>query len=337
MKPLLIIDNAIPFLEGRLERDFDCRILPPAEIDREAVRDAKGLLVRTRTRCDADLLDDSGVEFVATGTIGLDHFDIPYLDSRGIDWQNAPGCNAPAVAQYVWRSLIEVGFDPATQTLGVVGKGNVGSIVAEWGRLLGANVIVCDPPRKDAGMTDEEYLDLSQLMSRADAVTFHTPLIKTASLQNPYPTYHLADREMLEKLRPGAMLINAARGGVVDEEALLELKGEKGLKVALDTWEGEPRVNPRMLDEAEIATFHIAGYSRQGKERASYAILSGLERHFGVSLDKSGLAGPYHRPEDLTLKAIRDSYDIKADDKEFRRHPEDFESLRDNYPLREEV
>ncbi|MDE6273231.1 MAG: 4-phosphoerythronate dehydrogenase [Muribaculaceae bacterium] len=329
MKPLLIIDNAIPFLEGRLDRDFDCRILRPAEISPDAVKDAKGLLVRTRTRCNAGLLEGSSVDFVATGTIGMDHFDIPYLESRHIDWQNAPGCNAPAVAQYVWRALAQLGFDPKSHTLGVVGKGNVGSIVTEWGRKLGAEVLVCDPPRKDAGFSDEEYLQLDELMSRADAVTFHTPLLKS--------THHLAGREMLEKLRRGAIIINAARGGVIDEAALEEIMEKKGLKVAIDTWEGEPRLNRRMLEKADIATFHIAGYSRQGKERASYAILSGLERHFGVSLDKSGLTGPYRSPDNLTLEAIRESYDIMADDAEFRRRPEDFESLRDNYQLREEL
>lgn len=338
MKPALIIDNAIPFLDSRLDRNFDYKILSPAEITPQNLGDARGLLVRTRTRCDAALLENSDVEFVATGTIGLDHFDIPYLDSKGIDWQNAPGCNAPAVAQYVWRALLELGFDPTTQTLGVVGKGNVGSIVTEWGRRLGTKVLVCDPPRAARGLDDEEYLPLETLMERVDAVTFHTPLIRSKGLTpaTQYPTWHLADRDMLARLRPGAILINAARGGVVDEAALTDIKREKGLLVALDTWEGEPGINRDSLSMADIATFHIAGYSRQGKERATHAILSGLERHFGVTLDKSGLTGPY-TPGDLDTDAITASYDILADDAEFRRHPENFEALRDNYHLREEV
>ena len=338
MKPTLVIDNAIPFLDGRLDSHFNCRILPPAEITSEAVKDARGLLVRTRTRCDAALLDNSAVEFVATGTIGLDHFDIPYLDSRNIDWQNAPGCNAPAVAQYVWRALLELGFDPSAQTLGVVGKGNVGSIVADWGRRLGAKVIVCDPPRAEQGLTDEEYLPLEQLMAEADAVTFHTPLIRKPGRTpaTKYPTWHLADSRTLGRLHTGAIVVNAARGGVVDEKALAEAKKEKNLRVAIDTWEGEPRINTDFLAMADIATFHIAGYSRQGKERATYSILDGLERHFGVRLDKSGLTGPYVAGR-LDIPSIIRSYDIEADDAEFRRRPADFESLRDFYHLREET
>ncbi len=339
MKPILIIDNAIPYLEGRLEEHFDCRILSPDEITPAAVADARGLLVRTRTRCDASLLDNSKVEFVATGTIGLDHFDIPYLNSRGIHWQNAPGCNAPAVAQYTWRALLELGFDPSRHTLGVVGKGNVGSVVADWGRRLGAKVIVCDPPRAVAGLKDEDYLPLHELMERSDAVTFHTPLIrqKGETPQTAFPTYHLADAEALGRLRDGSILVNAARGGVVDENALAGIKAGKNLKTAIDTWEGEPNFNLESLKAADIATFHIAGYSRQGKERATFAILDGLERHFGVELDKSGLTGPYVPPKTLDIQTIRSSYDIWADDKKMRETPRDFENLRDFYPLREEI
>ncbi|MDE5843178.1 MAG: 4-phosphoerythronate dehydrogenase [Muribaculaceae bacterium] len=339
MKPLLIIDNLIPFLKGRLENDFECRYVAPADITPEALAHARGLLVRTRTRCDAPLLGESDVEFVATGTIGLDHFNIPWLESRGIDWHNAPGCNAPAVAQYVWTALLNLGFDPARMTLGVVGKGHVGSIVTEWGRHLGAKVIVCDPPRKDKGFDDEEYLELHDLMRQADAVTFHTPLIRTAgnTPDTSYPTLGLADAKALSGLCPGAILVNAARGGIVDEEALLAIKESKRIKTAIDTWDGEPAVNRRMLDASDIATFHIAGYSQQGKERATHAILSNLENHFGVSLPKDHLAGTYRMPAGLSRESILDSYDIYADDAEFRRRPEDFEVLRDTYHLRHEV
>lgn len=339
MKPLLIIDNAIPFLENRLDECFDYTILPPAEITPSAVKDASGLLVRTRTRCNEALLGNSSVSFVATGTIGLDHFDIPWLEKAGITWQNSPGCNAPAVAQYTWRALLALGFDPRSMTLGVVGKGHVGSIVAEWGRRLGAKVLVSDPPRKDMGLADEDYLALENLMNRVDAVTFHTPLILKRSdrVEDSYPTYHLADFDMLSILKPGAIIVNAARGGVVDEAALKKLKKEKAFLTALDTWEGEPSIDNEMLDMSDIATFHIAGYSRQGKERATFGILSGLESHFGVSLDKTGLAKPYTPPADLSTQSIIDSYDIYADDAQFRLHPENFESLRDNYPLRNEI
>lgn len=337
----LIIDDAIPFLEGRLENDFECIYMPGEKITRDDLLDADGLLVRTRTRCDRNLLEGTPVKFVATGTIGLDHIDTHYCDSAGIRWQNAPGCNAPAVAQYVWRALLELGFDPKRMTLGVVGKGNVGSVVVDWGRRLGAKVIVCDPPRAERGLKDEDYIPLQQLMSEADAVSFHTPLIKSAGL-DPFgyfmqPTLHLADEAALKCLRPGAILVNAARGGVVDEVALGKIRDEKGLKTAIDTWEGEPRLNPAHLPFADIATFHIAGYSRQGKERATYAILAGLEKHFGIVLPKDNLEAPYKASENLSEASIIASYDIKGDDRLMRKEYPDFERLRNTYPLREET
>lgn len=343
--PKLVIDDAIPFLENRLDSCFRQAILPGEEITREDLMDADGLLVRTRTKCNASLLDGTPVTFIATGTIGLDHIDRDYCDSHGIEWQNAPGCNAPAVAQYVWRALFQLGFGEMKKngkmpTLGVVGMGNVGSIVVEWGRRLGFNVIVCDPPRAALGLDDEDYLSLHELMSRADAVTFHTPMIRETARKDGIeirPTYHLADREVLENLRPGAILVNAARGGIVDEESLREIKDEKGLRVCIDTWEGEPAIDLETLKMADIATFHIAGYSRQGKERATRAILEGLERHFNVELSKEGLTGEYQLLKELSREAIERSYDIMADDRLLREAPECFETRRNAYKLREEV
>lgn len=340
--PRITIDDAIPFLEGRLDPYFDCNIMPGATIKREDLLESDALLVRTRTRCDESLLDGTPVRFIATGTIGLDHIDTAYCDKAGITWQNAPGCNAPAVAQYVFRALAELGlplsgFAPGeAPVLGIVGKGNVGGIVADWARRLGLKVMVSDPPRQRAGYDDEEYLPLDHVMREADAVTFHTPLIATHK-GDLSPTVGLGSRDMLSLLKPGAIVINAARGGIVDEAALRELKEGKGLRIALDTWSGEPSIDVRSLNMADIATFHIAGYSRQGKERATYAILSGLEKHFGIQLPKSDLTGPYKAPEKLTEASIRESYDIMADDRIMRKEYKDFERLRDTYALREEI
>lgn len=344
MKPKLIIDDVIPFLDGRLESHFDCRYLPGEEISRADLRDAEGLLVRTRTRCDAELLEGTPVRMVATATIGHDHIDTAWCDAHGISWSNAPGCNAPAVAQYVYRALIEMGLPfPTPETaenqrpvIGVVGKGNIGSIVVDWGRRLGFRVIVSDPPRAARGLTDEEYLPLDTLMERADVVTFHTPLIRRPTEQLA-STVHLCSTRQLELLRPGAYIVNAARGGVVDEEALIEARARKKLHIALDTWENEPTISPATLEVADLATFHIAGYSRQGKERATRAVLTALEEQFGVILPINDLAAPYTPPESLSEASIRASYDIVADDHMMRHEYPQFEHLRNSYPLREEV
>ena len=332
----LVIDRKIPYLQGRIERFFVCDYADAAAITRERLAGASGLLVRTRTQCKAPLLEDTGVEFVATGTIGLDHFDIPWLESAGIDWQNAPGCNAPGVAQYVWSVLGRMGFDPTKRganTLGVVGKGNVGRIIVEWGRKLGAEVLVCDPPRQRRGESDEDYMSIGELASRCDAITFHTPLTRVGT----DATWHLADENVISRLREGAFVVNAARGGVVDEEALRRHAKERGLHVAIDTWEGEPGINVATLALTEIATPHIAGYSAQGKQRATLAILRGLERHYGITLPTDGLAEPYSAPVPLTMERILDSFDPAPLDKALRQRPAEFEKQREEYQFRDEV
>lgn len=332
--PYLICDDAVPMMEGRLEPFFKVRYMPGEKISPEDVKDAEALIVRTRTRCDKNLLSDSKVSFVGTATIGMDHFNAPELTELGIEFTNAPGCNAPAVAQYVWSTLLRSGFNPDYHTLGVVGKGNVGSVVVDWGRRMGAHILVCDPPRKLRGETDENYLSLEELAEQCDAVTFHTPLTRTGQ----FPSFHLADMKFFTILRRGAIIVNAARGGVVNEEELLKAMADKEVTAVIDTWENETvGLNRTLLHKAFIATPHIAGYSLQGKERATRMILEFLGRHFNFSLDVSGLEGAYKEPDDLTPQLILDSYNPAGEMKEILAHPEDFERLRNTYPLRNET
>lgn len=138
-------------------------------------------------------------------------------------------------------------------------------------------------------------------------------------------------------MRKGGIIINAARGGVIDEKALIRLKEERDLKCVIDCWEQEPRITPESLEMADIATPHIAGYSEEGKQRASAAVLKALEQHFNIPLDITGLPGPYENIGRLTDQSILDSYDIFSDDKLLRNNPAGFESLRNHYHLRKEL
>lgn len=330
----IIVDNKIPFIKGRLEPLGEVVYADPFGFTPQLVRDADALIIRTRTRCDADLLEGSDVKLVATATIGTDQIDIPWCESNGITVENAAGCNAPGVAQYVWSALLRNGFDPSRHTLGVVGKGNIGSIVADWGRRLGAKVIVSDPPRRVRGLTDENYLPLEVLLSEADAVTLHTPLTRTGE----HSTFHLISEKELKLMKPGSILINAARGPVVDNTAWSLHLANGDAKGVVDVWEGEPHIDPLLLGRALIATPHIAGYSREGKERATRMVLEAVERKFGVSLDKSGLTGAYQPPlGSIAASPIIESYNPAADTAALRDSPGDFEKLRSDYHYRDEV
>ncbi len=333
MRLKIVADKKIPFLEGRLEPVADVIYAPASDINPEMVRDADALIVRTRTKCDESLLKGSDVKLVATATIGTDHLDIDWLKSVGITAKNAAGCNAPGVAQYVWSSLLRNGFDPQKDTLGVVGFGNIGSIVADWGRKMGFKILVCDPPRKDKGFTDEDYLPLETLLKECDAITLHTPLTRDGE----HPTYHLISGKELKEMKPEAILINASRGSVVDNAAWRDyLEVNPKAKGVIDVWENEPTPDPELLQLAEIATPHIAGYSIEGKGRATRMSLEAIERKFNVSIDKSGLEGTYKAPELVDPQTIVDSYDPYADTKLLKSDPTHLDSLRDNYPLRHE-
>lgn len=329
----IVADKNIPFLESRLPEAELVR-LPAKDIDADAVRDADALIIRTRTRCDASLLKDSKVRLIATATIGTDHIDLPWCDSNGIVVRNAPGCNAPGVALYVWSNLIRNGFNPKMHTLGVIGCGNVGSIVAEWGSRLGARVLVCDPPRKEAGLTDHDYLPLQEVLAQSDAVTLHTPLTHDGQ----YPTFHLINKESLSHLKPDAIFINAARGEVADTQAIIDAIGESHIRRAvIDTWEGEPDIDSRLLTLADVATTHIAGYSVEGKQRATRMALEAVAETLATPVDLSGLQGPYKEPTVLTPALILSSYDPASMTTALKSDPTSFETLRNAYPLHSEL
>ena len=330
----IIIERNIPYIAGALERHGEVAYLPAGEITREAVADADALFVRTRTRCNADLLEGSRVRFIATATIGTDHIDLDYCRSRGITVVNAPGCNAPAVAQYVFAVIGSrfAGEDLSKLRLGVVGVGNVGSIVARWGERLGMTVLRCDPPRmrREGG----DFVDLRCIAEQADIITFHTPL----NLSGIDATYHLADANLLGGLSRCRLLINSSRGEVVDNAALAQAIGKTVESAAIDCWEGEPAIDRNLLAKAFVATPHIAGYSSEGKKRATAMTLEAFARHFGVDVDAIPTIDAPARGADIdSIEQVTATYNPVVDTELLRTSPDQFENLRNNYNLRHEV
>ena len=330
----IVIDAHIPFLLEAVQKAWpQVEICPlnPEEIDAEAVRNADVLVVRTRTKVNEALLAGSRVQLVCTATIGFDHIDTAYCVSHGIRWMSCPGCNAQAVCDYI-EEAIEEYFQLSTfnfqLSIGIVGVGHVGSLVAKMAERRGLNVLLNDPP-KGIGVP------LDFIAQKCDIITFHVPLNLQSSIFNlqssifnlQYPTYHLCDEAFLAQCKPNALIINAARGGVVDEQALLR----SGHPFILDTWENEPNINPEVLSKALLASMHIAGYSVEGKRNASQMCLNAIAEEFGlkhiditelrndVITTKKGDSAPGW------LNRISDS--LKAD-------PTAFEALRKAYPLR---
>ena len=324
----VVIDKGIPFLEGVFPPEIEVLHLSPEDITPEAVRYADALFVRTRTRINKELLHGSNIRFVATATIGFDHIDQDYCREAGIHWVSCPGCNAQAVCDYVEEAIASFNSSPSKErsgegfTVGIVGYGHVGKLVAQMAERKGYKVLLSDPP---LGIG----LPLEQLAPLCDIITFHTPLTRGGE----YPTFHLCDANILRLCKPGTLIINAARGGIIDEQALLScltplpFREGMGVGTAIDCWENEPNLNQDLLKYVDLASFHIAGYSIQGKMNASEMCLRAFCEFFSLpilSINKKVV--PLHGDsEPGWLKRISDQ--LKA-------APEHFEQLRKQYKLR---
>ena len=330
----IVVDSHIPHIRGLIESRAQVLYLEPADITRESVLDADALIVRTRTRCDSALLDGSRVRFIGSATIGTDHIDLDYCTARGIVVRSAPGCNAPAVAQWVFAAIAawmrHRGIStPYGLTLGVVGVGHIGSIVARWGRALGFTILLNDPPReKRDGSFDVIFHPLEQLQRRCDIITFHTPLTRDGQ----WPTWHLCDQHFIDGLARCRLLLNAARGPIADNASLLDWRSDVGL----DCWENESDISRELLEKCVVATPHIAGYSREGKQRGTAMMLEALNGFYGWDIPVPTIDAPATGATDVTLDGIAASYDILADTARLKTSPADFESLRNHYPLRRE-
>ncbi len=258
-------------------RTFDGRAL-----NADDIKDADVLLVRSVTRVDRVLLADSSVRFVGTATAGTDHVDLDYLKARDIAFAAAPGCNARAVAEHVVCCLYaysaERGGDPRALKVGIVGYGHVGSALGALLQRLAIDFVVNDPPRgpRIAGVT---CTSLEALLG-CDVVSLHVPLIA----DGPHPTRGLLGAAELGALRPGALLINAARGGIIDERALLaRLIAPRALYAALDCWSGEPHIWPALLARSWRASTHIAGHTLEARIAAARMLHTALSAYGGVA------------------------------------------------------
>ena len=325
----IIVDNQIPFLEDFLTSFYvrdEIILLPTSEINRDIVKDADALFVRTRTRCNASLLGGSNVRFIGTATIGMDHIDIPWCEANGIAVVNAPGSNASGVMLYTAATLLISGFVPGKHTLGVVGKGSIGSLVTQIFRNAGTKVIVSDPPRADSGLTDENYLPLQTLLESCDAVSFHVPYTE----EGPYPTRNLLNGRIPENVK---IIVNASRGGVVEPGVILREGGRR--KLVIDTWpfedsadEYDTRQRQELLDSAFIATPHIAGYTMEGKLNASRMVYESF-REFTANLKGEEYTKPAPSPAFIpNLDELPIGYDPLILSQELKTHPDTFEQMR---------
>ncbi|WP_312141763.1 4-phosphoerythronate dehydrogenase PdxB [Atlantibacter hermannii] len=346
----ILVDENMPYARDLFARLGEVTAVPGRPIPVEKLDDADALMVRSVTKVNSQLLDGKNVRFVGTATAGTDHVDQDYLAQAGIAFSAAPGCNAIAVVEYVFSALLMLaerdGFQLTDRTVGIVGVGNVGGRLQKRLEALGVRTLLCDPPRAANGEPGD-FQPLDKLVEEADILTFHTPLYK----DGPYKTWHLADEALISRLKPGAILINACRGAVVDNAALLKcLEAGQKLSTVLDVWEPEPDLNVALLEKVDIGTAHIAGYTLEGKARGTTQVFEAYSAFIGkpqqIALDTLLPAPEFgritlHGPLDqATLKRlVHLVYDVRRDDAPLRKVAGvagEFDKLRKHYLERRE-
>lgn len=350
----IVADENIPLVNEFFSRLGDVVCLPGRRLTAADVVDADALIVRSVTKVNEALLGGSKVKFVGTCTIGVDHLDQTYLDREGIAWSSAPGCNANSVVEYVYAALAHLGINWLGVKFGIIGCGNVGGLLYQRLKAQGVNLRCYDP-----NLTATQNPDLTSLddVLACDVISMHTPLISGG----PYPSFHLLGGRELRQLKPGAVLINAGRGPVIDNEALLQVLNERpDLRVVLDVWEPEPDISLDLLDKVLLGSPHIAGYSYDGKlngtERVYRALCSHLQLQPQAKLEL--LVPPLENNQlrvdneqqpvfAIAQALIKQVYDISADDAHLRAVSaaarageqslsEGFDNLRKHYPKRRE-
>lgn len=353
----IVADENIPAIGSAIGRGFpegvELRLIAGRAIGAEAVRGADALLVRSVTRVDARLLEGSGVRFVGSATAGLDHVDEGWLARAGIAFAWAPGSNAESVAEYVAAALLWVarreGFALPGKSIGIVGLGQCGSRVERIARALGMEVLRCDPPLARAG-GQGVFVPLEELAG-VDFLTLHVPL--TAA--GPDPTRAMISGDFMGRMERGAVLINASRGGVLDEAALVTALDAGRMRAAvIDAWVGEPGIDRRLLERAAIATPHIAGYSTDGKYRGTEMIVRAMCRHLDVRMNWSAgeelaavagrLPAPQGEPTEAMAELVLSAYPIERDSSALKATlgmgaeaaAKRFDELRKLYPVRRE-
>lgn len=338
----IFADNNMSGLEQTFGRHasvarFDGRAVKPSDLG-----DADVLLVRSVTRVDASLLRDSKVRFVGTATIGTDHLDTHWLDQNGVTWAAAPGCNADAAAQYTLGMMMlamqRLDRRLADQQVAIIGHGNVGSRLHRLLSTLDVEVTVCDPPLAEAGLIDSVSFETAL---KADLVSLHVPLER----EGAHPTHHMINSAALDRMRPGALLVNAARGDVVEEAALIETLSSGQVFAALDVWPSEPSLNAALLEATSVATPHVAGYSVEGKQRGTRMIYRAFLEWLGEvetpqtpdDADPNSLDIPWPEAKDtsrdgMLTEAIIQATHVARDDARMRASMPDNAAIFD--PLR---
>ncbi|NRF15787.1 4-phosphoerythronate dehydrogenase [Vibrio coralliilyticus] len=342
----ILIDENMPYAEQLFSQLGEVILKSGRTLNADDLVDVDALMIRSVTKVNAELISKANrLKFVGTATAGMDHVDQALLKEKGIFFTAAPGCNKVGVAEYAFSVMMvlaqQQGFSVFDKTVGIIGAGQVGSYLQQCLEGIGIKVLINDPPKQAAG-DERNFTPLDALFEQADIITTHTPITRDGD----FPTHHLINETVLNKLRGDQILINAARGPVVDNAALkARLRKQDGFIAALDVFEFEPEVDMELLPLLAFATPHVAGYGLEGKARGTTMIFNSFCEFLNNDLraHASELLPTAPVPELVLDRAWEEAtlhnltqlvYDVRKDDALFRREisqPGAFDLMRKNY------
>jgi D-3-phosphoglycerate dehydrogenase len=293
--------------------------LPPEEL-KKIIPQFDAIIVRSETKLKADIIEAADrLKVIGRAGIGVDNVDLPAATKKGIVVMNTPQENAIAAAEHMvglmfavarkipqamasmkagkWEKKRFLGVELYNKTLGVVGIGVIGTIVVDRARALKMRVIGYDPylTREVAEKKGFELVSLDELLSRSDFITVHTPLT--------HDTRNLINREAIQKMKNGVILINCARGGIINEKDLFDaIKQGKVGGAALDVFEKEPAVdNPLFGLEEVIHTPHLGASTGEAQENVSIAIAQQIIDYLTLGQARNAVNLPMVSPDLLPL------------------------------------
>ncbi len=327
----IIVDENMPYAEELFSQLGEVILKSGRSLTADDLIDIDALMIRSVTKVNAELISKANkLKFVGTATAGMDHVDQTLLKEKGIFFTAAPGCNKVGVAEYVFSVMMvlaqQQGFSVFDKTVGIIGAGQVGSYLEKCLKGMGIKVLINDPFKQEEGDT-RSFTPLTELVETSDIITLHTPI----TTEGKHPTYHMFDEAVLNGLRADQILINAARGPVVDSCALKRrLQKNDGFTAALDVFEFEPEVDMELLPLLAFATPHVAGYGLEGKARGTTMIFNSYCEFLNNELraHASDLLPTAPVPtmvldrawDEATLHNITQLiYDVRKDDALFRR------------------
>lgn len=340
----IVADENIPYIREHFEKIAEISSLPGRKISHQDLLDADILMVRSVTKVTAELLKNTPVKFVGSATTGTDHVDLEWLEKNQITFVDAKGTNSNAVAEYILcciAYLIQEKVIPRISTVGIIGVGRIGSLIANKLKILNIKTLLNDPPR---AKNEIHFVSTPfEAMQNADLLTIHTPLF----FKTDYPTYHLINDAVLNSLKERCVVFNTSRGEIIDSKSYL--KFAKKIIGCFDVWENEPYIHSNVLSLTTIATPHVAGYTVEAKLQGALVLCKSLQKYLNLPQTSMVTLPTYeldlHNTQSTWQQVLLKVYNPAKDTKELKQIlnfatenevAAHFDQLRKNYPKRHE-